>query len=101
MGTSSHEYERSGFKFKTEARPEGKDWYEWRVWVEGPAQKLGEVKEVEYILHPTYPERFHHRENAGDGFQLRSEGWGEFDIIAKITLASGEQQTVKVPLKLT
>ena len=57
-----------------------KQYYKWRVFVDEPDNVLNEILEVEYILHPTFPEPFQVRKDPDDKFAIEYLGWGEFDI---------------------
>ncbi len=90
-------------RFKTTATPRGHDWWSWSVRVDEPADKLSLIEHVEYILHPTFPDRIRVERNAANGFLLESAGWGEFDIVANVTFKdrASDDETVIVPLKLS
>jgi transcription initiation factor IIF auxiliary subunit len=87
--------------FRTKATSVGKDWYEWSVEVDPAAQALGNIEEVEYILHPTFPNRIRRETSSSNNFRLESEGWGEFDIAVNVYFKDGDEKTVIVPLKFT
>ncbi len=92
-------YDRGEVTFVTEAEPTGKDWYHWKIALQSKdSQKT--VEAVEYILHPTFPDRIQNRTSPKDGFALESSGWGEFDIIANVRFTDGDEQTSIVPLQL-
>ena len=92
-------YDRGAVTFETEAQKTGDEWYEWKVAVRQNDTKRG-VRAVEYILHPTFPDRIQTRTSSDDGFALESAGWGEFDIVANVYFDDGDEQTAIVPLKL-
>jgi hypothetical protein len=47
-------------KLSNYARPEpqsgGQNYYRWKVFVDAPESVMAEIKEVEYTLHPTFPD---------------------------------------------
>ncbi len=88
-------------RFKTTATPEGDEWWNWTIRVDEPASTLKRIQQVEYILHPTFPDRIRVERNASNAFQLESAGWGEFDIVANIAFKDGGAETIVVPLKFS
>ena len=100
MSKFTREYKRGDLTFRTEAELESKDWYEWKIWVGGPAAMLKKIEEVEYILHPSFPRRIRRSKDSGTGFLLESEGWGEFDIAVNVFYRDGDEAAYIVPLKL-
>lgn len=101
MATVDYEYAREGLTFRTRAEKVEKDWYKWQIEVAGPPSALKEIGQVEYILHPTFPNRIRQEKNAEDHFRLESAGWGEFDITVNVYFNDGDEKTVIVPLKLS
>lgn len=101
MATVDYEYTRQGLIFRTRAEKVEKDWYKWQIELAGPMSALSEIGVVEYILHPTFPNRIRKTKNAEDHFRLESAGWGEFDITVNVYFINGDEKTVKVPLKLS
>jgi len=95
-----YKYKRGDLVFATKATKVEKDWYEWTVELEKAPVVLDRIKEVEYILHPTFKDRIRRVRTPGEGFKIDSEGWGEFDIAVNIYFRDGDEQTVVVPLKL-
>ena len=96
-----HEYTKEGLKFRTQAEKVKKGWYHWQIELIGPPSSLEEIDEVEYILHPTFPDRIQRRKNAEKHFRLESEGWGEFNITVNVYFKNGDEKTVIVPLRLS
>lgn len=77
-----------------------RDWWEWEVRLVEKPEVLGEIDHVEYVLHPTFPDRIRTVRTPSDGFALRSAGWGGFDLVANIHFKNGEEQTQIVTLEL-
>jgi len=80
-------------------RREGR--YQWRLYLEGPAEELDEVQEVEYILHPTFRNPVRVVRDRASGFALDSVGWGEFEVGVEVRKESGEVQTMRHRLDLS
>src|SRR5262245_16892214 len=57
---------------------QGKDWWNWSVWIDAPQEQLDQIQYVEYTLHPTFAERVRRVTDGGAKFRLDSAGWGEF-----------------------
>jgi len=55
-------------------------WWDWSVWLSGSDADLEQIKLVEYVLHPTFPEPVQRRADRNSGFRLDGSGWGEFLI---------------------
>jgi len=99
--TIEHLQKLGELAFRTKATPVGKDWYEWSVELDPASAPLDRIEEVEYILHPTFPNRIRRMTSADRNFRLESEGWGEFDIAVNVYYKDGDEKTVVVPLKFT
>jgi transcription initiation factor IIF auxiliary subunit len=83
-------------KLDNYARLEGKrakmDYYRWRVFVDEPPEVLNNIDEVEYTLHPTFPEPNQVRSDPRDKFALETSGWGEFRILAIVRYKDGREE---------
>ena len=99
--TVTHEIEQNGLTFRTEAEKVENNWYDWQVELADSAEPMDQIREVEYLLHPTFPKRVRRSEDANDHFALKSAGWGEFDIVARVYYKNGDEKTVIVPLKFS
>jgi len=78
--------------------PVGADRYDWEIHLEAPSTE--DISKVEYILHETFPDPVRVRSNPEDGFSLRSNGWGEFDVGVKVHFKDGSTERLRHPLKL-
>lgn len=67
------------------------DWWNWSIWIEGSPSELDQIDHVIYKLHPTFPEPVRVTRDRSSNFRLESAGWGEFTILAKVVLKSGEE----------
>jgi len=88
---------RRDLKFNNYAKPigdlQGRPYYRWRVFLDEDSEVLKSIREVRYLLHPTFPEPLRIRKNPGDGFALETTGWGEFWL--EITVIYTDGQTSK------
>jgi transcription initiation factor IIF auxiliary subunit len=98
---AEYRYNRAGLVFRTKAEKVEKHWYEWSVEVQDGEIPLSRVTEVEYILHPTFPNRIRRSTSRNRNFRLESEGWGEFDIAVNVYFNDGGEKAVIVPLKFS
>ncbi len=62
---------------------------------------LEQIDEVEYILHPTFPNRIQRKRNPEDRFRLESARWGEFAIIVNVYFKNSDERTAIVPLRFS
>jgi transcription initiation factor IIF auxiliary subunit len=76
------------------------DWYEWRVFMAEPRERLDLVDHVEYRLHETFPDPIRLVSNRDSGFALDSSGWGEFLIVITISMKDGTEHYVQYQLDL-
>jgi len=77
------------------------EWYRWRVFLEGDDGTLNEIEEVEYHLHPTFPNPVRTVKDRESGFALESSGWGSFmmDIIVRFKDGTERQMNHYLNLK--
>ena len=71
------------------------EYYQWRVFVDEPPEILDQIDEVEYLLHPTFPQPYQVRRNKDDKFALETSGWGEFQILVTIKYKDGHEEREK------
>lgn len=80
-------------RFNNFARPMGshyeRPYYQWRVFVDEPARVLDTIRQVDYVLHPTFPEPFQTSRDRSRNFELVASGWGGFRILITVRYASG------------
>jgi transcription initiation factor IIF auxiliary subunit len=67
-----------------DSKPKGRDWWEWSAWLEGTARELAAVEFVKWILHSTFPDPIRKVTDRRTKFKLRSGGWGEFTLRARV-----------------
>jgi hypothetical protein len=77
------------FRIRQATEYRGEDWWDWEVWLDGPSKELDAIRYVEYTLHSTFPDPVRRVSSRKTGFKLRSSGWGEFEIVAKIVPKQG------------
>ncbi len=75
-------------------------YYRWLVFVDEPSERLNDIEAVEYVLHPTFPKPVQVRRDPEDKFALETSGWGEFNIIIRITFKDGTKEDLKYWLDL-
>lgn len=68
--------------------------FDWTVYIDGDDAALSMVKEVEYTLHPTFPDNI--RSGEGANFEHSTSGWGEFNIKVKIIFKDYRKKTMYV-----
>jgi hypothetical protein len=78
----------------------GKDYWRWSAWIEGDDAELNKVKEVVWILHPSFKRTRIATNDRNNKFRLRSAGWGTFQLKAEVLLADGDTLLLKRSLKL-
>ena len=71
-------------------------WFEWKVFMDEPRETLDLVEEVEYRLHPTFPEPI--QVIREPPFALRTTGWGVFVIHITIALRDGSEEHAEYSL---
>jgi hypothetical protein len=84
------------------ARQLREGWYEWTVYIDGPADSLERIACVQYSLHPSFPDPHHLVCEPGEGprrFALKREGWGTFSVGIRIFLKSGPVQEMSHQLR--
>ena len=67
------------------------DYFNWDIWIEDGKKPITEIESVEYLLHPTFPNRLRSSSDVAAKFKLKSKGWGEFTIRVIIYEKSGKK----------
>lgn len=65
------------------------NWWEWWIWLDGTTEELDQVDRVVYTLHPTFPNPVRTVSDRSTNFLLKTSGWGEFRIYAKVAKKAG------------
>ena len=80
-------------KFNNWARPldmrSGQNYYEWRLFVDEPSAVLNAIRQVDYVLHPTFPDPFRTSQDRDKNFELVASGWGTFTVLITIHYTDG------------
>jgi transcription initiation factor IIF auxiliary subunit len=92
------------FRFDNQARQTGSRgsyrWFDWKVFVNEPMEKLAHIRAVEYRLHETFPNPVRLITDRESRFAMKSSGWGEFTIFITVFLTNGEEQYGEYTLDL-
>jgi tetratricopeptide (TPR) repeat protein len=85
------EINETDLKVVNTSRPiEGRQgWYNWEIHIEAPDDVLKKIKNVTYLLHPTFYEPKMTVSQPEGGFKFESNGWGEFKVRVDIVLKQG------------
>jgi pYEATS domain-containing protein involved in immunity len=97
--------QQAGIRFNNYARRTGaqygRPYYEWRVFVDEPPAVLQTIEQVDYALHPTFPDPFRTTRNRDKAFELVTSGWGEFTIVATVHFTNGKEAKAGYSLNLS
>lgn len=80
------EYKFGGYHFTLEIAKRDDNWYEWKLRLNEPPERLAEIDRVEYILHPTYRDRIRLVNKPKNGFLLEFAGYDGFNMPVNIYL---------------
>lgn len=61
-----------------------KGYFDWTVFVNADAATLNSIDHVEYLLDPSFPKPQVSSNNRNTNFGYKANGWGEFEIKAKV-----------------
>jgi transcription initiation factor IIF auxiliary subunit len=75
-------------------------YFRWKLFVDEPDSVLDRIEQVEYKLHPTFPQPHQIRKNRADKFALETAGWGEFTLLIDVKFRNGSTETVAYWLDL-
>jgi hypothetical protein len=96
--------QQSAIKFNNYARAmrprNDQPYYEWRIFVDEPPAVLETIQQVDYVLHPTFPEPFRSSRERGRKFELVTSGWGEFTILITVHYTNGKEAKTTYSLDL-
>jgi transcription initiation factor IIF auxiliary subunit len=74
--------------------------YDWTAYVDGPLALLRQIRSVEYLLHRTFKQnRIFVSHGLDYGFPLSRNGWGAFNLKAKVHFTNGATQTLQHKLQ--
>jgi len=60
------------------------DRWDWTTYLDADQDELANIEYVEYHLVPGFPNPIRRVKNPQGGFALKSNGWGTFEIKAKV-----------------
>jgi transcription initiation factor IIF auxiliary subunit len=72
------------------------NYWNWSVWIDSSKENLNKIDYVEYILHPSFPNRIKKRTSIKNKFLLKSKGWGEFNINVRVYFKDNEKNTLNL-----
>jgi YEATS family len=76
----------------------GNNRWEWTVFVKASPDTVAKIQCVEYLLHPTFPNRDRmvcdRGQTADQPFPLTGNGWGVFDIPVKVIFHDGHSESM-------
>jgi hypothetical protein len=78
----------------------GKDYWRWSAWIEGDDAELDSVKQVLWILHPSFKEARRVTSDRAKKFRLQTAGWGIFMLRAEVELKDGKKKSLRRQLRL-
>ena len=76
-------------------------WYRWKVFVDEPLEVLNTIKNVQYLLHKTFPNPVRISEDRNSKFALESSGWGSFKMYITVRFENGTEKEFEYYLDLT
>ena len=79
----------------------GYNWYDWEVFVDEEDEKINQIDHVIYFLHETFPEPVRTVADPQSRFALKSHGWGEFEVKARVIYKDGQFETINYRLDLS
>jgi len=97
--------QQAALKFNNYARPTGRQYdrqfYDWRVFVDESQAVLDTIQQIDYVLHPTFPNPFQSTKDRGKKFELIGSGWGGFNILITVHYTDGRLAKASYNLDLS
>ena len=81
------------------AQPDGAGRWDWTVFLDTDSNTLSMIRCVEYTLHPTFPDPIREICDPSNGFALKSNGWGEFEIKIKVKFKDESTKNLRYILR--
>jgi hypothetical protein len=78
----------------------GNDWWKWSVSIDASDAELDRVREVVWLLHPSFKNAREVCSERSNRFRLESSGWGTFLLRAQVVLQDGETVALRHNLRL-
>lgn len=88
-------------EIKQDSQYQGKNWWKWSVWIEGPMEELKQIENVTYLLHPSFANPVRTVADLASKFKLSSQGWGIFTIRIKVLKKDGSTESHALELELS
>ncbi len=85
-------------KFK-QFKAGGREQFHLGIWVDADTTTLEQIKEVEYILHPSFVKRTRTSRNRNNNFSVTFWTWGQFKIAVIVHTLSGDKISLDYDLK--
>lgn len=78
----------------------GRDYWDWRAWIEGTDTELQALDHVVWVLHPSFRRSRVKITDRGSGFLLATSGWGTFLLRAELHFPDKSVRRLSHPLRL-
>src|SRR5665213_2513390 len=78
----------------------GRGYWRWWSWIDADDAELDEVRDVAWLLHPSFKTTRVVVKDRSSRFRLDSGGWGTFLLRAQITMRDGQKKTIQRYLRL-
>jgi hypothetical protein len=88
-------------KVRQKSKRSGRDWWEWKVWLDGPRAQLKAVDAVTYHLHEEFDPPTVEIDTPSDKFALEREGYDGFRIKVVVRFKDKRRVTLFHRLVLT
>jgi transcription initiation factor IIF auxiliary subunit len=88
-------------EIRQDSHYQGKNWWKWSIWIEGPKEELDQIDNVTYVLHPSFANPVRTVTNRASRFKLSAQGWGIFSIRANLLKKDGSTDTRVHELELS
>lgn len=76
------------------------DWFDWCVYVSADPAVVESIRQIEYRLHPTFPNPERTISTRRDRFALYSAGWGGFGLDIEVAFVDGGSSEQRYFLEL-
>lgn len=77
----------------------GNDYWDWSVWIEGAPTALRAIRQVTWMLHPSFPNPSVVSTNPSTKFRLDTAGWGTFELFAEVSPKRGKPYQLRHSLQ--
>lgn len=88
-------------KIKNKWNYVGDDSWDWEAYIDDEGSgELNNIKYVEYVLHPTFPNPIRKSDNLENNFMIKTNGWGTFNLKAFAYKDDGSKIKLEHVIKL-